>query len=53
MSAIGFSFRRAVLVLWLTNPFLALAEPDLLLAKTYSEGVELSDYWVSEKLDGV
>lgn len=53
MSTFGFSFRRAVLILWLINPIPALAEPDLLLAKTYSEGVELSDYWVSEKLDGV
>ncbi len=53
MSVIATSVWRAVLLLWLANPFLAQAEPDLLLAKSYSEGVELSDYWVSEKLDGV
>ncbi|MBK1717127.1 DNA ligase [Thiocystis violacea] len=28
-------------------------KPDLVLANLYREGVELSDYWVSEKLDGV
>jgi len=27
--------------------------PDLLLANIYQPGIELSDYWVSEKLDGV
>lgn len=34
--------------------FSALAEsPDLLLAKTYSDDINIADYWVSEKLDGV
>lgn len=27
--------------------------PDLLLAKTYQQNIPLSEYWVSEKLDGV
>ncbi len=27
--------------------------PQLLLAKTYKENLDLSDYWLSEKLDGV
>ena len=27
--------------------------PSLLLAKTYREGIDLAQYWVSEKLDGV
>ena len=27
--------------------------PELLLAKTYQENIPLSEYWVSEKLDGV
>lgn len=53
MNVIGISMRRAILVLWLASPLLALAGPDLLLAKTYAEGVELSEYWVSEKLDGI
>lgn len=29
------------------------AAPDLALAEVYEEGVNLDDYWVSEKLDGV
>ncbi len=29
------------------------AKPDILLANVYREGVDLSEYWVSEKLDGV
>lgn len=53
MNSIRFLFRRVVFVLWLGNPLLALAGPDLLLANSYSEGVELAEYWVSEKLDGV
>ena len=28
-------------------------QPGLLLAKVYKEGINLEDYWVSEKLDGV
>ena len=28
-------------------------KPDLMLAKVYHEGIDLSDYWVSEKYDGV
>jgi DNA ligase-1 len=31
----------------------ALKQPGLLLAKVYEEGINLEDYWVSEKLDGV
>ena len=36
-------------------PVLSLAEqaPPLMLAKVYQNGVSLSDYWVSEKYDGV
>lgn len=30
-----------------------LSKPDLLLANVYQQGVDLSQYWVSEKLDGV
>lgn len=38
-----------------SGPDLAHAEqaPRLLLAKTYHESLDLSDYWLSEKLDGV
>ncbi|MCP4701039.1 MAG: DNA ligase [Gammaproteobacteria bacterium] len=28
-------------------------KPDLMLAKTYRQGIDISQYWVSEKLDGV
>ena len=28
-------------------------KPDIMLAKSYSEGIDLSQYWVSEKYDGV
>ena len=35
-------------------PLLAAAEaPALMLAKVYRRGIDLRDYWVSEKLDGV
>lgn len=33
--------------------FPALAAPPLMLANTYHSGVDLADYWVSEKMDGV
>ncbi|MEN8180420.1 MAG: DNA ligase [Pseudomonadota bacterium] len=41
--------------LWLTGAFCAqaLEKPGLPLANIYREGVDLSQYWVSEKLDGV
>ena len=28
-------------------------QPELLLAKVYGEGIDLEQYWISEKLDGV
>ena len=31
----------------------AVEPPPLLLAKTYTQGIAVRDYWVSEKLDGV
>jgi len=34
-------------------PSLLLAKPDLLLAKVYSDNIDVSQYWVSEKYDGV
>ncbi len=41
-------------VVCLAFPCVSFADsPPLLLAKTYKQGVSLSDYWVSEKLDGV
>jgi DNA ligase-1 len=41
--------------LWLVSPCRAdsSAQPDLLLANVYQKGVDLTQYWVSEKLDGV
>lgn len=41
------------LCLWLLS-FPVLAQPPpLLLAKTYTDEINVADYWVSEKLDGV
>ena len=40
-------------VVLLTATALSAAEPELMLAKPYRQGVEVGDYWVSEKLDGV
>ncbi len=28
-------------------------KPDLMLAETYQQGINVSQYWISEKLDGV
>lgn len=37
----------------LTLQTLANDKPDLLLAKSYQQGIDAKQYWVSEKLDGV
>ena len=45
-----------IALLALSPPLAAAGEagvPSLLLAKTYREGIDLAQYWVSEKLDGV
>ncbi len=45
-----------LLIFLFIHPPLSYAEnskPELTLAKTYKEQVDLSQYWVSEKLDGV
>ncbi|KRS20040.1 DNA ligase [Alishewanella sp. WH16-1] len=34
-------------------PLLAVTKPDLLLAQDYQDNIDVSQYWVSEKLDGV
>ena len=36
-----------------TSPALPESGPTLLLAEKYSQDIDLADYWVSEKLDGV
>ena len=36
-----------------TSPALAETGPTLLLAEKYNQDIDLADYWVSEKLDGV
>lgn len=48
-------YRYLSLVILLLLPGFTAAEqtPDLLLAKTYQQNIPLSEYWVSEKLDGV
>ena len=46
-----------LIILLLFMPFLAISSeqtpPALLLAKVYKQNIQLEDYWVSEKLDGV
>lgn len=32
---------------------LAIEKPELMLAKTYQSSIDVSEYWISEKLDGV
>ncbi|WP_246481055.1 DNA ligase [Motiliproteus sediminis] len=39
------------LILWSGTPL--AAPPELMLANRYHHGINVSDYWVSEKLDGV
>lgn len=34
-------------------PLLAVTKPDLLLAQDYQDNIDVRQYWVSEKLDGV
>ena len=36
-----------------SSPALARDKPHLMLAEIYQQGIEVSQYWVSEKLDGV
>ncbi|MGK0271083.1 MAG: DNA ligase-1 [Cocleimonas sp.] len=52
MTRFIFSF---ILFFCICNPTLAkdLPRPKLMLANVYHEGLDLSDYWVSEKYDGV
>lgn len=40
-------------LLGLTGPACATEPPPLLLAERYAPGIDISRYWVSEKLDGV
>ncbi|MDP4945082.1 MAG: DNA ligase [Alishewanella sp.] len=45
---------RLLIVLWVCAlPLGVAAKPELLLAQIYHENVDIQDYWVSEKLDGV
>ncbi|WP_445425509.1 DNA ligase [Alishewanella sp. HL-SH06] len=45
---------RLLIVLWVCAwPLGVAAKPELLLAQIYHEDVDIQDYWVSEKLDGV
>jgi DNA ligase-1 len=46
-------FLFALLPFTLSTPLYAGKPPGLLLANVYQNPVQLSDYWVSEKLDGV
>lgn len=51
--SIAAAVRFFVLFLLLVNTAVQAEAPALLLAKTYNDTVNLNDYWVSEKLDGV
>ena len=42
-----------LLLLLCCTPSLMAAKPELLLAETYSNTVDVQQYWVSEKLDGI
>ena len=50
-------FSIVVVILLVFSNAIALAKdvskPKLMLAKVYHEGIDLNDYWVSEKYDGV
>ncbi|WP_428354586.1 DNA ligase [Methyloprofundus sp.] len=47
------SYRVFYLLLFLLSPSFAADKPALMLAKVFHASVDVSDYWVSEKLDGV
>ncbi|MCB5228295.1 DNA ligase [Alishewanella sp. 16-MA] len=45
---------KLLIILWVCAlPLGVAAKPELLLAQIYHEDVDIQDYWVSEKLDGV
>lgn len=47
-------FKMLIFLLVLGSfPLLAVTKPDLLLAQDYQDNIDVSQYWVSEKLDGV
>ena len=47
-------FKMLIFLLLLGSfPLLAVTKPDLLLAQDYQDNIDVSQYWVSEKLDGV
>lgn len=47
-------FKMLILLLVLGSfPLLAVTKPDLLLAQDYQDNIDVRQYWVSEKLDGV
>lgn len=47
-------FKVLILLLVLGSfPLLAVTKPDLLLAQDYQDNIDVRQYWVSEKLDGV
>ncbi len=43
----------AIFSLQLMFPVVALEKPDLMLAKVFHPSVDITKYWISEKLDGV
>lgn len=48
-----FKLLVTVFVLIFSTPVWADAKPHLLLAEKYTQGIDLSQYWLSEKYDGV
>lgn len=45
---------KLILILFVYSlPFTVMAKPELLLAQVYHDNIDVQQYWVSEKLDGV
>lgn len=42
-----------IVVVGMTSHSSADSKPDLMLAKTYNDNIDVKKYWISEKLDGV
>ena len=48
-----FCFFLGICVFWFTGANVALGCPSIMLAQSYHPGLDIKQYWVSEKLDGV
>ena len=48
-----FCFFLSLGAFWFTGADAAQGQPDIMLAQSYHAGLNVKNYWVSEKLDGV